>query len=204
VAPLFVVGLGWRLLGEIPTKLQVGFIVLGVLGTTCLGLPGARACPPDCWIVGIAGALFAALAYYSLRKISAVFPTSVTVFAFMLVLALVAASLPDRSWQAPDVEQWTYLILVGIFGLFGQLWLTASFARLPAFLASVFNLSTLPMVCMLELVLDHHWPSLMECLAYGLILSSVALSSIFQPIPASSLSEEEGSVLQKGADRLGK
>jgi drug/metabolite transporter (DMT)-like permease len=175
IAPLLVVFLGWNLLGEKPTRLQVFYVLIGAMGTTLLGIPGASTCPLDGWLIGICGAVCASLAYFSLRRIGGVFPTTLTVWIFLVVLAVVSLTLRNEKWLIPNTYQSILLIAVGTLGLIGQLLMTASYARLPAYLATAIGLATLPMVFLAELILDSSFPKVAEVVAYCLILLSVYL-----------------------------
>lgn len=175
IAPLLVVFLGWHFLREKPTKRQVFYVLIGAMGTTLLGIPGSSTCPLDGWLVGICGALFASLAYFSLRRIGNVFPTTLTVWVFLLVLALVSLTLRNEKWITPDKIQLCLLVAVGVLGLVGQLLMTASYARLPAYRATAFGLATLPMVFFAEIFFDSNVPKVTEVVAYCLILLSVYL-----------------------------
>lgn len=175
IAPLFVVVLGWQFLGERPTRIQFIYIMIGALGTSLLGLPGATSCPADAWLVGVVGALCGALAYFSLRKVSVYFPTPLTVTAFMGTLAVASIVLWNQDWKWPNARETLGLGVVGVTGLVGQVLMTAAYARLPAFLATALVLSTLPFVAGIEFLLDQTIPSLVEFVSYGLILLSVFL-----------------------------
>ncbi len=71
----------------------------------------------DALFTGICGALFASLAYFSLRRIGNVFPTTLTVWVFLLVLAFVSITLKNEKWVAPENVQLSWLVVVGVLGL---------------------------------------------------------------------------------------
>ncbi|XZE36289.1 DMT family transporter [Pirellulaceae bacterium SH501] len=192
VAPIFVVILGWRFLGERPTSKQLGYVFLGLLGTSLLGVPGASSCPTDAWLIGLMGALFASLAYFSLRQVSQIFPMSLTVFLFMAALAATALCFWNSSWVFPTDTQCWYLLGIGVTGVLAQLWMTAAYARLPAFLATSLGLSSLPIIASIEWIFDRDRPEPFELLAYALVLCSVMLHaySTWKPTPAAVASAE--------------
>ncbi len=175
IAPIFVVLLGWRFLGERPTRAQLGYICIGLTGTSLLGLPGSGSCPPEAWVMGLFGAVFAALAYFSLRQASQLFPMSLTVFIFMASLAIGALPFAHMGWLWPTPQQWVSIVVISVTGMVAQLWMTAAYARLPAFLGTALGLSSLPMIATMEWVLDNEQPVALELAAYGLILLSVLL-----------------------------
>lgn len=175
IAPLFVVILGWRLLGEKPTWLQLVYVGIGLAGTSLLGIPGAGTCPPEAWAIGVCGAVFASLAFYSLRQASQRFPKSLTVFIFMASLSVGALLFSYSGWSWPTSKQWGWIAIIGFLGMIAQVWMTYAYARLPAFLATAFGLSSLPMIAVIETVFDADLPTNHELTAYGLILLSVLL-----------------------------
>jgi drug/metabolite transporter (DMT)-like permease len=175
VAPIFVVLLGWRFLGERPTNKQLGYVLVGLSGTSLLGVPGASTCPTDAWLIGLLGALFASLAYFSLRQVSQIFPMSLTVFLFMAALAMTALCFASSGWVFPTDRQCWILFGIGISGVVAQLWMTAAYARLPAFLATSLGLSSLPIIAAIEWTFDQDMPEVFELLAYALVLCSVML-----------------------------
>lgn len=175
VAPIFVVILGWRFLGERPTSKQLGYVFLGLFGTSLLGVPGASSCPTDAWLIGLMGALFASLAYFSLRQVSQIFPMSLTVFLFMAALAATALCFWSSLWVFPTDRQCWLLLGIGVTGVAAQLWMTAAYARLPAFLATSLGLSSLPIIASIEWTFDRDRPEPLELIAYALVLCSVML-----------------------------
>ena len=89
--------------------------------------------------LGLGGALLTALAYVSVRQLSAREHPLVIVFYFPLVS--VPATLPLLWGQAiwPSPEQWLWLVGVGVFTQLGQIWLTEGLSALPAARATSIN-----------------------------------------------------------------
>ncbi len=121
------------------------------------------------------GALFASLAYFSLRQVSQIFPMSLTVFLFMAALAATALCFWSSLWVFPTDQQCWFLLGIGVTGVVAQLWMTAAYARLPAFLATSLGLSSLPIIASIEWIFDRDRPEPLELIAYALVLFSVML-----------------------------
>ncbi|MGC6483345.1 MAG: DMT family transporter [Synechococcus sp.] len=138
----------WLMLGE-PIRRRIGLaVLLGWLGVmlvvqpTWLGGPTAAATSEltaPAIALGIAGALLTALAYVSVRQLSAREHPLVIVFYFPLIS--VPATLPFLWGKAlwPSPEQWLWLVGVGLMTQLGQIWLTEGLATLPAARATSIN-----------------------------------------------------------------
>lgn len=90
------------------------------------------------WI-GLAGAIFTALAYVSVRKLSSEEHPLVIVHYFPLIS--VPATLPFMAAKSvlPIGVEWIWLIGIGIFTQLGQLWITQGLSVIPAGKASSIN-----------------------------------------------------------------
>ena len=138
----------WLLLGE-PIRRRIGIaVLLGWIGVMLVMQPnwinsttGAvmPELPAIAVTLGLGGALLTALAYVSVRQLSAREHPLVIVFYFPLVS--VPATLPLLWGQAiwPSPEQWLWLVGVGIFTQLGQIWLTEGLSALPAARATSIN-----------------------------------------------------------------
>ena len=138
----------WLLLGE-PIRRRIGIaVLLGWIGVMLVMQPdwinsttGALMpeLPAIAVTLGLGGALLTALAYVSVRQLSAREHPLVIVFYFPLVS--VPATLPLLWGQAiwPSPEQWLWLVGVGIFTQLGQIWLTEGLSALPAARATSIN-----------------------------------------------------------------
>lgn len=149
----------WLLLGE-PIRRRIGLaVVVGWIGVMLVVQPewlGGQApaiadltatadlratadLTATAVALGLGGALLTALAYVSVRQLSAREHPLVIVFYFPLVS--VPATLPFLWGQAlwPSAEQWIWLAGVGLFTQLGQIWLTEGLATLPAARATSIN-----------------------------------------------------------------
>ena len=138
----------WLLLGE-PIRRRIGIaVLLGWIGVMLVMQPdwinsttGAvmPELPAIAVTLGLGGALLTALAYVSVRQLSAREHPLVIVFYFPLVS--VPTTLPLLWGQAiwPSPEQWLWLVGVGVFTQLGQIWLTEGLSALPAARATSIN-----------------------------------------------------------------
>jgi len=128
--PVWTAWLGWIVLGE---ALTIGEAVLsgaGLLGVLLIARPtflfgGDMRLDAFATVVGVAGALFSAAAYVSVRKLGRTEHPMVIVFYFTVVT--VPASLPGMlAWGVvmPTLTEVVLLAGVGVTAVLGQLYLT--------------------------------------------------------------------------------
>jgi len=128
--PVWTAWLGWIVLGE---ALTIGEAVLsgaGLLGVLLIARPtflfgGDMRLDAFATVVGVAGALFSATAYVSVRKLGRTEHPMIIVFYFTVVT--VPASLPGMlAWGVvtPTLTEVVLLAGVGVTAVLGQLYLT--------------------------------------------------------------------------------
>jgi drug/metabolite transporter (DMT)-like permease len=129
-APMFLTVLAMVLLGERIhayrwTALVIGFV--GVLITIGPHLTlGARSFGV---LVALGAAVFSALAITTLRSMSGrggEHPLAIT-FYFSLTTVICSAATAFGGWPMPTREQWIFIVLAALFGVFGQLLMTMSY-----------------------------------------------------------------------------
>ncbi len=131
--PPFTALLAWLMLGERIGKRVVAAMALGWLGVLLVAQPGgsmALAWQP--LLVAIAGALFTALAYVSVRSLGQSEHPLVIVFYFPLVALPLSLPLVALNPVLPTPMEVLWLIGVGLFTQLGQVYLTRSLMALPA------------------------------------------------------------------------
>jgi drug/metabolite transporter (DMT)-like permease len=129
-APMFLTLLAMLLLGERIhayrwTALGIGFvgvlITIGphlTLGGSSFGI-----------LVAFGAAVFSALAIATLRSMSGSggeHPLAIT-FYFSLTTVVCSAATALGGWPMPTAEQWAFIVLAALFGVFGQLLMTMSY-----------------------------------------------------------------------------
>ena len=129
-APLFLTLLAMVLLGERIhayrwTALIIGFVGVAVtigphltFGGNSLGV-----------LVAFGAAVFSGLAITTLRSMSGAggeHPLAIT-FYFSLTTVICSALTAVSGWPMPTAEQWFFIVVAGVFGVFGQLLMTMSY-----------------------------------------------------------------------------
>ncbi|WP_394909118.1 DMT family transporter [uncultured Helicobacter sp.] len=140
--PIYVVLLSMLFLKE-----RVGFVVLfatllGFGGIVLICDPHFNSIPVLNIVVGIFGGLMMALAFISLRNLKGYFDDNIVVLVFGITMSVVSLGILlvqaflEQSWSAvwsnPSPSEWIVVIVMGIFGTFGQYFLTKAYMLAPA------------------------------------------------------------------------
>lgn len=128
-----------------PLRRRIGLaVLLGWVGITLVVQPqwltGAAEAPaliPA--LIGVGGALFTALAYVSVRRLSMSEHPLVIILYFPMISVPITLPLVLTQGVWPMGWEWGWLLGVGIFTQLGQIWVTEGLKRLPAARATSIN-----------------------------------------------------------------
>jgi drug/metabolite transporter (DMT)-like permease len=154
-APLFSVVLAAMLLGEVVRLYRWTAVLIGFCGVIVMLWPHLSA---DALSISgndvkargaffsLCGAICAAFAMIEVRRLTATESTAaiVTYFSLMtttfgMMSVLGGAFDPKWAWILPDAKQALFLVLTGVMGGFGQIFLTESYRRAPASVVAPFD-----------------------------------------------------------------
>ncbi len=123
IAPIFAAFFALFLLKEKIKPIQWFFFVLAFIGVLILeGFDGnAKSIG---LVYALISALFAGLVYISIRKIGSQDHPLVVVNYFMVISAVIAGCLSIEDWVQPLGKEWLVFLSLGIFGYFGQMYMT--------------------------------------------------------------------------------
>ncbi|HSR60453.1 MAG TPA: DMT family transporter, partial [Robiginitalea sp.] len=126
-APIYAVVFAWFLLGERISRLQTLFLGLVFSGVLIL-----RGFSPDIDSFGLLlillAAMFSGMVYIAIRKIGTREHPVVVVNYFMVLATMVGGVATLFHWVPPGQPiEWGLLLGLGIFGYFGQLFMTRAF-----------------------------------------------------------------------------
>ena len=135
--PPFTALLAWLMLGEPIGKRVLAAMALGWLGVLLVAQPagllqGGATLALFPVLIAVAGALFTALAYVSVRSLGTSEHPLVIVFYFPLVALPLSLPLVALNPVLPTPAELLWLIGVGVFTQLGQVYLTRSLTALPA------------------------------------------------------------------------
>lgn len=160
-SPMFVTVLAMLFLGERIhrfrwTALGIGFVgVLIMIGPhvsfaegTSLGV-----------LAALGAAIFSALAMIFLRKMSGGEHAITITFYFSLTFTVISALTALQGWPLPTPMQWLFIVLAGLFGVFGQLLMSYSYRYAEASTIAPLDYTSLVMAMILGYVFFSEVPS---------------------------------------------
>jgi drug/metabolite transporter (DMT)-like permease len=129
-APLFLTLLAMLFLGERIHRYRWTALAIGFVGVLIIVGPHLRFGAGSLGVaMALAAAVFSAFAVMFLRSMSGSggeHPITIT-FYFSVTTMVCAAVTAIAGWPMPTPEQWLFIGLAGVFGVFGQLFMTYSY-----------------------------------------------------------------------------
>ncbi len=142
-APLFAVMLSALVLKEPVGKHRWSAVALGFVGVVIVMQPEGSHLPPLGLWLAIAAAFGVGIVTITIRQIGRTEGTQTTVLWFSILSMLALATLLPAYGRAHEAGTWGILIALGLFGGFGQLFLTASLRYAPVPVVVPFDYSQL-------------------------------------------------------------
>ncbi|TNC72436.1 DMT family transporter [Rubellimicrobium roseum] len=148
-APLLVVVFGAMFLGERVRLVRFLAVALGLVGVLVVLSPrltlGADATARETLgaMLTLGGAVFAALAQVFIRRLTMTEGTAAIVFWFSVTATLLSLTTIPFGWVLPAPHEALLLILAGIFGGFGQIFLTSAYRHAEAGLVAPFDYASM-------------------------------------------------------------
>ena len=142
--PTFTAAAAWFLLRERLRRRIALAVVLGWVGVICVIQPpwigaGLEGLPLIPALLGVAGALFTALAYVSVRRLASTEHPLVIILYFPMISVPLTLPAVLQSGVWPTGFEWLWLLGVGILTQLGQIWVTKGLSSLPAARATSLN-----------------------------------------------------------------
>ena len=142
-APLFAVVLSAIVLKEQVGRHRWSAVVLGLVGVLLVMRPHGADLPPLGLALAIAAAFGVGVVTITIRQIGKTEHPQTTVLWFTLLSMLTLGTLMPFHAQVHDGKAWTILVCLGLFGGFGQLFLTASLRFAPVSVVVPFDYTQL-------------------------------------------------------------
>jgi drug/metabolite transporter (DMT)-like permease len=143
VAPFFAVMLSALVLKEPVGKHRWSAVLLGFLGVLIVMRPESSHLPLEGLALAVAAAFGVGVVTITIRQIGRTEGTQTTVLWFSLLSMLVLSPLLPFFAKGHDTVTWGILAALGLFGGFGQLFLTASLRFAPVPVVVPFDYSQL-------------------------------------------------------------
>ena len=142
-APLFAVVLSALVLKEQVGRHRWSAVVLGLVGVLLVMRPHGADLPPLGLALAIAAAFGVGVVTITIRQIGKTEHPQTTVLWFTLLSMLALGTLMPFHAQVHDGKAWAVLACLGLFGGFGQLFLTASLRFAPVSVVVPFDYTQL-------------------------------------------------------------
>jgi drug/metabolite transporter (DMT)-like permease len=142
-APLFAVALSALVLKEKVGRHRWSAVVLGFLGVLVVMRPGGTQVPAIGLLLAISAAFGVGIVTITIRQIGRTESTQTTVLWFSLLSMLALSTLLPFYARAHDASAWAILAALGLFGGFGQLFLTSSLRYAPVSVVVPFDYTQL-------------------------------------------------------------
>lgn len=139
--PLFIPIIAFFWISEFVSMRTILAILIGFVGVTIILKPSGTIQLAS--IAGLLGGALAALAKVTIRRMSDTEPTSRIVFYFAAISLLVSSIPLLKYWQNPSNHEWFLLLVLGIVGTCGQLFLTRAYSLAPASRVGPFTYSSI-------------------------------------------------------------
>lgn len=183
-APMLTVIFAAMFLGEVVRGFRIFAVTLGMLGVvivmsphlTALRLvapePAAAVAPVATLgaVVMLTGAVFAAMAQITVRRLVVEEKTTAIVFWFSANAAGLSLLTLPFGWSIPDMPTFAILIAVGILGGLAQVFLTASYRHADASVIAPFDYASMILALVVGYVVFDEVPTRMVLLGAGLIM----------------------------------
>lgn len=148
-APLLVVILAAMFLGEQVGPYRLGAVLLGFIGVLIILSPrltleaGADSTETLGAVILLFGAMCAAMAQVFIRRLTRTEGTAAIVFWFSITASVLSLLTLPWGWVVPDWPVAAALMLAGLVGGFGQIFLTSSYRYADASLVAPFEYSSM-------------------------------------------------------------
>ncbi len=173
---------------EFPRRLWTPVLV-GFLGVIVILKPGQGLVEPVA-LIGVASALFAAIAQVGVRRLTRTDPVPRIVFYFAIVATVLSAFPAAANWVTPSGSLWWIVLAMGATATIAQLAMTRAYAHAPASQVGPFIYSAVVFAAALDWVFWRKLPDAYT--AAGGILVAVAGILSLRLNPAKAAVETPG------------
>ena len=142
-APLFAVALSALVLKEKVGRHRWSAVMLGFIGVLIVMRPGGTHVPPIGLLLAVLAAFGVGVVTIAIRQIGRTENTQTTVLWFSLLSMLALSALLPFYARVHDAGTWGILVALGVFGGFGQLFLTSSLRYAPVSVVVPFDYTQL-------------------------------------------------------------
>jgi drug/metabolite transporter (DMT)-like permease len=167
---------------EFPRRLWIP-VVVGFLGVIVILRPGSGLMEPVA-LLGVASALFAAVAQVGVRRLTRTEPVTRIVFYFAIIATFLSALPTAVSWRTPHGFVWLAAAAMGLTATLGQLAMTRAYAHAPASQVGPFIYSSVVFAAGLDWLFWRKLPDAFTVAGGVLVVAAGILSLRLNPAEA--------------------
>jgi len=146
-APILTVIFAAMFLGETVGVIRLGAVALGLVGVLIVLFPRLSAFSGETMqtaqamgaVILLLGAVCTALAQIYIRKLVATEKTSAIVFYFSITSSILSLTTLPFGWVVPTLWEASLMVLTGVIGGFGQIFLTEAYRNADASVVAPFD-----------------------------------------------------------------
>lgn len=177
-SPIFAVVFAWFLFRE-----RIGLLQAAFLGLAFTGVMILRGFSPEVDALGLGiimlAAMFSGSVYIAIRKIGTREHPVVVVNYFMVLATLVGGIATLFNWKSPlNALEWWLLTGLGLFGYFGQLFMTRAFQVGKTHQVAPFKYAEVVYALLIGLFLFGETYTALSAIGVGCILGGLALYTV--------------------------
>lgn len=180
--PLFMPLIAFWWLRESMGKFSVLALVIGFTGVIVTLNPSIDNTLTLASVIALTGAILAALAKVTIRRMSVTESSGCIVFYFALIGSLISFPAALMNWQPVTVTSWPWLIALGVVATLGQLALTSAYRMAPTGKVGVYVYSAIIYGGLMGWLIWDEIPSLATW-AGGTLIVIAGLVNLWQPKP---------------------
>lgn len=189
-SPIWVSLFAWLILKEKIPKVQVPVIALCLLGAVVAMRPTFDSSMIPLAMAGLT-AVGAGIAYTMIALCKGHVDPMTVIFHFSFISSVGSGLLMIPGYVSPTAKEWLMLVLIGVFGAMGQIFLTYSFQKAPASEVSVYDYSGILFSALLGLLVLGERLTANTVIGGALIIAS-GLWSYFSGRKSVPAAESEG------------
>lgn len=173
LAPFFVIIISFFVFKEKIKSYEIIAIFIAIVGAGLIIKPKLDT-QTFFALIGLLGAVFAALAYITISRIKGKVDSLVLVFYFSLfgsIVSFVPSAI--KGIKIPDIKTLIFILGIGVFGLIGQITLTKAYSLVQASKISVYTYLQILFSIILSFVVFKNVTDIVSIIGFGLIILAV-------------------------------
>jgi drug/metabolite transporter (DMT)-like permease len=181
-SPIFIPLIAWLFLKEkITTKMLIAALV-GLIGVLCVAKPDSGMFN-QLSLIGLVASFLAAMAFVTVRALTATEPPERIVFYFCFFGTLISAIPMFWSWRLFTFTELMYLICAGLLANISQLFMSTAYKLAPAGQIGPVNYIAIIFAGIWGFIMWHEIPDFYSLIGFAFIFMAIILCNPFFKLP---------------------